>query len=107
MEHVINLDKEMYPIRIADWITDRGIIFLTVISHSETSSRRKSDSKKTKSFSRKPDLEYVQLMKLAENQYEDPRKFHNIIIDYRLVILDNRSMLSSRPLNSTSQVIVI
>ncbi|XP_043795099.1 A disintegrin and metalloproteinase with thrombospondin motifs 9-like isoform X3 [Apis laboriosa] len=43
-----------------------------VISHSERSSRKESDSKKTKSFSRKPDLEYVQLMKLAENQYEDP-----------------------------------
>ncbi|XP_043528485.1 A disintegrin and metalloproteinase with thrombospondin motifs gon-1-like isoform X2 [Frieseomelitta varia] len=43
-----------------------------VISKSERSSKSRNGSKKTKSFSQKPDLEYVQLMKISENQYEDP-----------------------------------
>lgn len=43
-----------------------------MISKSERSSKNENGSKKTKSFSQKPDLEYVQLMKISENQYEDP-----------------------------------
>ncbi|KAK1134445.1 hypothetical protein K0M31_007234 [Melipona bicolor] len=43
-----------------------------MISKSERSSKGENGSKKTKSFSQKPDLEYVQLMKISENQYEDP-----------------------------------
>ncbi|XP_043589159.1 A disintegrin and metalloproteinase with thrombospondin motifs 9 isoform X1 [Bombus pyrosoma] len=43
-----------------------------VMSKVEKSSKKQSGSKKIKLFSQKPDLEYIQLMKISENQYEDP-----------------------------------
>lgn len=52
------------------------------MSKVEKSSKKQSGSKKIKLFSQKPDLEYIQLMKISENQYEDPRKFITTIVNF-------------------------
>lgn len=52
------------------------------MSKVEKSSKKQSGSKKIKLFSQKPDLEYIQLMKISENQYEDPRKFIRTIVNF-------------------------
>lgn len=52
------------------------------MSKVEKSSKKQSGSKKIKLFSQKPDLEYIQLMKISENQYEDPRKFIRMIVNF-------------------------
>ncbi|XP_017755723.1 PREDICTED: A disintegrin and metalloproteinase with thrombospondin motifs 9 [Eufriesea mexicana] len=43
-----------------------------VIPKSEKPSKKQNGSKKRESFPQKPDLEYIQLKKISENQYEDP-----------------------------------
>ena len=58
------------------------------MSKVEKSSKKQSGSKKIKLFSQKPDLEYIQLMKISENQYEDPRKFIRTIFNFFLFLED-------------------
>ncbi|OAD58080.1 A disintegrin and metalloproteinase with thrombospondin motifs 8 [Eufriesea mexicana] len=57
----------------ADDISGKNFDFSPLmIPKSEKPSKKQNGSKKRESFPQKPDLEYIQLKKISENQYEDP-----------------------------------